>query len=131
MLITPASDYQTVWSPVLEKLEVLKALDAQCQVFGAEHHRYAAAPRLGPDEIARVESRLGIALPAELRSFYRDVGDGGVGPHYGIVPSARLELADGRYLFVSDQGCGHGRCLRAPCEMERRLGRSGGLLARG
>jgi hypothetical protein len=113
MLITSAGDQKTVWAPVLSKLEALKALDAQCQIFGADHHRHTAAPPLADEQLARVEARLGVVLPAELRSFYREVGDGGVGPHHGIVPSAQLVLEDGRYLFVSDQGGGHRTYLTA------------------
>ena len=113
MLITSAGDQKTVWAPVLSKLEALKALDAQCQIFGADHHHHAAAAPLGNEQLARVEARLGVALPAELRSFYREVGDGGVGPHHGILPSSELMLEDGRYLFVSDQGGGHHTYLTA------------------
>jgi hypothetical protein len=113
MLITSASAHLTTWGPLLNKLEGLKALDAQCQIFGADHHRHLLLPRLTSEQIASVEERLGIALPLELRSFYQEMGDGGAGPHYGIVPAAQLKLVEGRYLFVSDQGCGHGTYLTA------------------
>jgi hypothetical protein len=113
MLITSVSAHLTTWGSALNKLEGLKALDAQCQIFGADHHRYQLRPRLLSDEIAGIEARLGVALPIELRSFYQEMGDGGAGPHYGIVSSAQLKLVDGRYLFVSDQGCGHGTYLTA------------------
>lgn len=113
MLITSVGSHQTMWASIQTKLEALQALDAQCQVFGAERHRYATGPRLSDAAVAPVESRLGITLPADLRSYYQEVGDGGAGPHYGIVPSAQLELIHGRYLFVSDQGSGHRTYLTA------------------
>ena len=64
-----------MWGGVLDKLRHLKALDRQCQAFGADTHRYLLRPCLSPAAIEGVERRLGVALPATLRSFYADVTD--------------------------------------------------------
>lgn len=96
-----------MWEEALAKIPQLKALDKQLQAFGAEHHGYRAGPRVPDSALSSIESRLGVRLPPQLASFYREVGDGGVGPHYGIVPSRALEVKDGKYVFVSEQGCGH------------------------
>lgn len=96
-----------MWESVIEKIQLLEQLDLQRQAFGAQRHRYAAAAPLSETEIAVVEARLGCVLPTELASFYREVGDGGVGPHYGIVPGASLRIEDAKYLLIGEQGCGH------------------------
>src|SRR5262249_57396808 len=76
-----------MWAEVLEKLEQLKAIDKQCQAFGARTHRYILWPCLRPDEIERVEQQLGVKLPESLRMFYLEAGDGGAGPNYGHLPA--------------------------------------------
>jgi len=79
-----------MWQEVLEKIRRLKALDQQCQAFGAENHRYRLLPCASNAEIEEVEDRLGTVIPYALRAFYRDIGDGIVGPDYGLVPVAEL-----------------------------------------
>ncbi|MFL6658539.1 MAG: SMI1/KNR4 family protein [Massilia sp.] len=102
-----------MWEPVREKIEQLKQLDAQCQSFGAEHHRYGMGEPLSADDISAVENRLGCALPDELARFYREIGNGVVGPNYGTVPAASLFLEDARYIYVGEQGCGHQTFINA------------------
>jgi hypothetical protein len=79
-----------MWESVLPRLEQLKAIDRQCQAFGAAKHKYVLRPCLSESEIAAVEHRLGISLPASLHAFYSSVGDGVVGPAYGLKPSTNL-----------------------------------------
>jgi len=79
-----------MWAEVLEKLERLKAIDKQCQAFGARTHRYILWPCLRPDEIERVEQQLGVKLPESLRMFYLEAGNGGAGPNYGLLPAYEL-----------------------------------------
>jgi hypothetical protein len=75
---------------VLDKLQQLKAIDRQCQAFGAGTHRYLIRPRLSAIGFSRVEGRLGVALPDALSRFYDEVGDGVAGPCYGLKPAAEL-----------------------------------------
>jgi hypothetical protein len=75
-----------MWEDVLAKIARLLVLDPQHQVFGSEHHYYALAFEVPEEEIIAVERRLGVELPAELREFYLDFGNGIVGPHYGLRP---------------------------------------------
>ena len=130
-----------MWAEVLEKLEQLKAIDKQCQAFGARTHRYILWPCLRPAEIERVEQQLGVKLPESLRMFYLEAGDGDAGPNYGLLQAAKLrgyradqpypgiekirqaaEHSDEGYfeapkevlaglLVVIDEGCGHETCL--------------------
>ncbi|WP_245239532.1 SMI1/KNR4 family protein [Streptomyces sp. MZ04] len=59
-------------------------------VFGAEFGRYGHGFELRPvlteEQVLAVEWRLGVALPAEYRSFLLQVGAGGAGPDYGLFP---------------------------------------------
>jgi hypothetical protein len=95
-----------MWDSVKEEIQLLKQLDAQCHAFGAESHCYEMGATLSVDEIAAVEKRLRCALPPELLSFYREIGNGIVGPHYGTVEAASLFIDHGRYIYIGEQGCG-------------------------
>lgn len=41
---------------------------------------------LDESEIAAAEHRLGFRLPSTLRTVYREIGNGGFGPGYGLLP---------------------------------------------
>jgi hypothetical protein len=53
----------------------LRAADEDC----------TAAPAT-PEEVAAAEAALGFALPPLLRRLYREVGNGGFGPGYALLP---------------------------------------------
>jgi hypothetical protein len=72
-----------------EAVRALAAADPALRRFGASHHRYALAPPLTDAALAALEHRLDAALPDELRGFAAEVGAGGAGPGYGLVPIDR------------------------------------------
>jgi hypothetical protein len=74
-----------MWEETKKKIERLSALDKQCQVFGASTHDYHLYNRLSEDDVATYEDWLGARFPEELRAFYREVGNGVAGPHYGLL----------------------------------------------
>jgi hypothetical protein len=80
-----------MWDDIFTKLERLLDLDNQRQVFGADRHYYSLAYQVPEAEMANLERRLGVSLPAELREFYLDWGNGVVGPHYGLRPIEEIE----------------------------------------
>lgn len=45
-----------------------------------------SSERLDESAIAEAECRLGLRLPLMLRALYREVGNGGFGPGYGLLP---------------------------------------------
>ena len=107
-------------SPLLETVrEAVAALDAADPArrrFGARHHRYELAPPLARAALDALDQRLGAALPDELRGFAAEVGAGGAGPGYGIVPVDRAAAyvvagpATGswtRGLPLAHLGCGY------------------------
>lgn len=79
-----------MWDAIKHDIALLENLDKENQLFGAEYHRYQLRPVATVDELERCEAALGVALPQELRAFYSEVGNGIVGPAYGLLPTDRL-----------------------------------------
>jgi hypothetical protein len=73
---------------------VLSRSDRGLRRFGAAAHRYELLPVAA------------LALPEELRTFAAEVGAGGAGPGYGIVPLDRIAPVDGLWP-VAHLGCGY------------------------
>ncbi len=69
---------------VVESIEALRRHDDRFDVFAWEHHGGRLAPALTPEELQRIESALDIRVPDEYRTFLLGVGNGGMGPGYGL-----------------------------------------------
>jgi hypothetical protein len=69
---------------VLSKLDRLRAADPEFRLFGADDHEYRCGPRLTPTWLAHLERLYRIELPDDYRRFLAEVGNGGVGPYYGL-----------------------------------------------
>lgn len=67
-------------------IERLGELDARRVVFGASQHQYAPKPRASESELSAFETEQGIRLPAPYRAFLTEIGNGGPGPYYGVLP---------------------------------------------
>ena len=80
-----------MWQDVFEKIQRLKSLDKNFVMFGAEYHKYRFRQTISTAELARAEERLGATLPDELRNIYLELGNGGVGPDYGLFSVKELE----------------------------------------
>ncbi len=80
-----------MWDEVLRKLAILKAYDPRFSTFGAENHRYVFKPPDPPEKVLEMENKLGVTFPPELRTFYLEVGNGNVGPDYGMYGIENLE----------------------------------------
>lgn len=80
-----------MWDEVLRKLAILKAYDPRFSTLGAEYHRYVFNPPVPPEKVEKIENKLGVSFPPELRTFYLEVGNGGVGPDYGMYKIEDLE----------------------------------------
>ena len=68
------------------RVEELAALDPQCKLFGSSTHRYRFNPPYPEAELAQFERAHGFALPDDYRAFITRLGNGGVGPSYGVIP---------------------------------------------
>jgi len=73
---------------IVEELARLRELDPDLQQFGALDHEYELNPPLSEEELRTFEREHGLSLPAEYRRFLAQVGNGGAGPYYGLLPLA-------------------------------------------
>ena len=70
---------------------------------GGSREQAAAPPPAGEQAVAAAEAELGFALPGDLRQFYLDVADGGVGPGDGLFSLAELVA---KWREMTDEPCG-------------------------
>jgi hypothetical protein len=63
-----------------------RARDASAATDNAGHSNSVARPVADEQALARAEQNIGQRLPSFLRSVYSEVGDGGFGPGYGLLP---------------------------------------------
>jgi hypothetical protein len=71
---------------VLRRLAELDRRDPRRKVFGSGSHDYKLNPPLPVTVIEAFEGRHGVSLPEDYRHFITEVGDGGAGPYYGLLP---------------------------------------------
>src|SRR6516162_3039220 len=71
---------------VLQRLTELDRKDRRRQVFGAASHQYKLNPPLPVSSIEAFEERHGVSMPEDYRRFITEIGNGGAGPCYGVLP---------------------------------------------
>ncbi|WP_044171216.1 SMI1/KNR4 family protein [Flectobacillus major] len=71
---------------IKNKLELLRQLDINLEVFGSEKHKYILNPTVPTDIVKQFEAKHKITLPREYVSFFTTLGNGGAGPFYGLEP---------------------------------------------
>ncbi len=69
-----------------ERLELLRSVDRQREVFGATTHEYRRLDPATEQEIAAFEAAHGVKLPHDYRLWISQVSRGGSGPFYGLWP---------------------------------------------
>lgn len=79
-----------MWNRARALLTELAAVDTWRCVHGAELHDYRLAAPAAATQVRAAEQRLAGPLPLALRSFYAEMGNGGAGPSYGVLPAERL-----------------------------------------
>src|SRR5215218_4625213 len=73
-------------SRIQQKLTRLRSIDREQRIFGADYHQYELAPPTSEQQIRLFESTHGIELPEDYRAFLTEIGNGGAGPYYGLLP---------------------------------------------
>lgn len=67
------------------KIANLAAKDTDLKTFGAEHgHQYRMNNVLRVDDLSEFEREYDVQLPADYAEFLTYVGNGGIGPYYGL-----------------------------------------------
>jgi uncharacterized protein (TIGR02996 family) len=83
-------EYEADLARLREKIDRLRALDGRKEVFGAANgrfgHGYHLHPPVAEADLLKFELRHSLVLPGEYRAFLLRVGNGGVGPDYGLFP---------------------------------------------
>lgn len=72
--------------PIVKKLCELADRDKELEVFGASSHSYEMNPVLSERELRKLEEKYSFTVPPDYRRFLTNVGNGGAGPYYGILP---------------------------------------------
>lgn len=75
------------------KIAELAAKDAGMTTFGADGHRYRINAVLRGDELIAFESEFAVQLPEDYAGFLTQIGNGGIGPYYGLCSLAE-SIAD-------------------------------------
>lgn len=97
------SSLASTWQEIRHDIQILQALDLAWAVHAADAHHYAFHPCLTEAQLEALERSLHIKLPLELVHVYGQIGEGGVGPDWGLYPGKRLSV------------------VRAPAEADRSL----------
>ena len=69
---------------IAQLIRELRAADPKRRVFGADSHHYKLRPTLNEATLRAFEAQHNLSLPADYRAFLSEVGDGEVGPFYGL-----------------------------------------------
>ncbi len=94
---------------IAERLNQLKRIDGgglfksnSYQTFGSDTHRYKLNRCLTENDLSAFENIHSIKLPSDYRDFLKQVGNGGAGPAYGLLPldqwSIELDIATDKFL---------------------------------
>src|SRR5687767_14245206 len=92
---SPLHDTRGEMSERFDKLTVLRLLgeldrrDRHRRVFGAGAHQYKLNSPLLVSVVEAFEERHGVSLPQDYRCFITEIGNGGAGPYYGVLPFGR------------------------------------------
>jgi hypothetical protein len=91
-------------SPLISQEMVIRpgSMLSHKNLFGVIGHKFISNTVLTEEQVACVETKYTIALPASYRDFLLHVGNGGAGPNYGIFKLETVNLALGAEHLWSD-----------------------------
>lgn len=92
----PNADLAVEWREICASIAALAALDAGGVVHDAEAHEYSFRPCLTAAQMEAIEQQLEVRLPPEILHLYTQVGNGGVGPDWGLVDADQLHVTRAR-----------------------------------
>lgn len=69
---------------IKEKVNQLKSLDQDLEIFGADTHEYILNPTVSIEDVTQFEKENKVTLPKDYLAFITEVGNGGMGPFYGL-----------------------------------------------
>ena len=107
--------------------KVHQVCDLRLECFGSNGHKYQLRACLTEEEVVEFESEHQIQLPEDYRRFLTEIGNGGIGPYYGIVSleqSAKLlDLAPSNPVIITPSLCGNDQYWHEyfNCDVEQML----------
>src|SRR6516165_6463110 len=81
-------------SAIVQRLAEAAQRDRNRKVFGALGHHYKLNPTLAVSVIGAFEKLKGLSLPEDYRRFLTEIGNGGAGPYYGVLPFGKDDVGD-------------------------------------
>src|SRR5258708_24579144 len=75
-----------------QRIELL--LERQPDIFGANGHHFEMNAPLSEEHVQAFDRRRRISLPDDYRWFITNVGNGGAGTYYGVVPLGEMDDGD-------------------------------------
>lgn len=82
-------EYRADLDRIRQKMNALRTADPTMALFGARGrsgHGYRLNPPIRETDLLRFEGKLGFLLPSDYRTFLLDIGNGPMGPYYGLTP---------------------------------------------
>jgi len=79
---------------MIKKFSYLKNIDKNFKIFGASFHKYEFGKLLGENTVNDFEKKYNVKIPFEYKLFMLEIGNGGAGPFYGIVPFEKCLFSD-------------------------------------
>ncbi|MDM1351118.1 SMI1/KNR4 family protein [Myroides marinus] len=87
---------------IKDKISQLEDLDQDLEVFGADTHEYTLNPILGEKEVSKFEQEHKVTLPKDYVAFITQIGNGGVGPFYGLQTLAEASINEEEMLVMGN-----------------------------
>lgn len=89
---------------IINKFRKLKQLDKNFCVFGSEMHEYKFNSPLSKSSLQKFEYINNIKLPNEYTEFLLKIGNGGAGPHCGLmgISTKKYKRFSNKFRFISD-----------------------------
>ena len=101
---------------VVEKILVqAEHMDLKYEMFGASGHKYRLNPPVDQEFVREMEKKYHFLLPEDYVQFITEVGDGGAGPDYGIIPFGNFlkkAVSPGAEKFQEAYRCSLGKAFR-------------------
>ena len=79
---------------IMEKFSRLKHCDRNYEIFGASCHEYQFNKVIDKTSIDEFEAKFNVQLPGDYKLFLLEVGNGGAGPFYGVLPFEKCLFSD-------------------------------------
>lgn len=70
---------------VIDKVDLLRRLDKNLDIFGSSTHNYILNPTLTEKQLKEYEKKYTLDIPFEYREFLNKIGNGGCGGFYGLL----------------------------------------------